>query len=342
MSDFDSSYDSGEDTSGENANESIDVSESEIAIDVGTEENGAIDISEDDNLEIEIPSGPIIGTEIATADENEKNSFANVGGSKGDNPGEIYVGDENNGKNATINIEGDQESKAVVVSAEENGEVKVETTIFEGEEKINEYLESLSEKDRAKQIEALSKMTEDERSVYAENLENEPQITATMEEIAQNNGAELAGLEYRVKTPSSAYGKMYDRDEPTDIKDMNDIIRYTEIYTGDNLAEGANASLQELESRGFEVVSVKNTWDVENATYRGINTVVRDPSGQTFELQFHTQESFDLKNGELHELYEERRTMADDDPRAIEIDEKMIELSSKLERPKNVHEVKKI
>lgn len=53
-----------------------------------------------------------------------------------------------------------------------------------------------------------------------------------------------------------------------------------------------------------------------------------------------TQESFDLKNGELHSLYEQRRTMADDDPRAADLDDRMSELSSQLERPDNIDEVK--
>lgn len=47
-----------------------------------------------------------------------------------------------------------------------------------------------------------------------------------------------------------------------------------------------------------------------------------------------------LKNGELHSLYEQRRTMADDDPRAADLDDRMSELSSQLERPDNIDEVK--
>ena len=198
----------------------------------------------------------------------------------------------------------------------------------------------LSEESKAKQYEALDKMPEEEKKAYFDIIEKEPKITADVQDVANKNGAELQGLEYRVKTPSSTYEKMHEREEGMDIGEMKDVIRYTEIYPPDKLAEGTNASLKDFESRGYTVDRVKNTWDDENTSYRGINANLTSPDGQTFEVQFHTQESFDLKNGELHSLYEQRRTMADDDPRAVELDDRMSELSSKLERPNGIDEVK--
>lgn len=319
MTDFDSSYDSGGETTGENSYDSVDIGNDGVEVDTNVEV--------ENDVEVTIPSGPEVGTEIDIAKETDSS---------------IPIGDSNIDKSVIVDVDESGVSKSIEVNTEQVGKDTIGKNNFEGEEKINEYLDSLSEEAKGKQIEALGKMSIEERAVYAKNIENEPRITNAMKEVAQNNGAELQGLEYRIKTPSSTYEKMHDYDNATDIKDMNDIIRYTEIYSLDKLAEGTNASLEDLKSRGFEVERVKNTWDQENATYRGINVVLKDPEGQTFELQFHTQESFDLKNGELHELYEERRKLADDDPRAVEIDEKMIELSSKLERPKNIDEVKNI
>lgn len=368
MADFDSSYDSGGETTGENSYDSVDISENGAEVDIDSSVESSVDVSGENSIEVTIPSGPEVGTEIDIANETETNSFISIGDSNIDNPGKVNIGDSNGDKpgevsidessignpgevsidetnadiNAIVNVDESNVSKSIEVNTEQDGKDAIGKNNFEGEEKINEYLDSLTEEEKGKQIEALGKMSIEERAVYAKNLENEPRITSTMKEVAQNNGAELQGLEYRIKTPSSTYEKMQEREDAMDIKDMNDIIRYTEIYSADKLAEGTNASLEDLKSRGFEVDRVKNTWDQENAAYRGINVVLKDPEGQTFELQFHTQESFDLKNGELHKLYEERRTMADDDPRAVEIDEKMTELSSKLERPKNIDEVKNI
>jgi len=217
--------------------------------------------------------------------------------------------------------------------------------INEVEEKPSERdlpacFDGLSEASKQKQSEALDKMSDEERKAYFSIIEKEPAITADVQDVADKNGGELQGLEYRVKTPSSTYEKLHERGADTKMEDMKDVIRYTEIYPPDELADGTNASLQDFESRGYTVDRVKNTWDEENATYRGINATLTSPDGQTFEVQFHTQESFDLKNGELHSLYEERRTMADDNPKAIELDDRMSELSSKLERPSHIDEVK--
>lgn len=217
-----------------------------------------------------------------------------------------------------------------------NKKVEVETP----KKELPDCFDGLSEESKSKQYEALDKMTDEERKAYFDIVEKEPAITADVQDVADKNSAELQGLEYRVKTPSSTYEKMHEREEGTEIGEMKDVIRYTEIYPPDKLAEGTNASLSDFESRGYTVDRVKNTWDDENTAYRGINANLTSPDGQTFEVQFHTQESFELKNGELHSLYEERRTMADDDPRAAELDDRMSELSSKLERPDNVDEVK--
>ncbi len=213
------------------------------------------------------------------------------------------------------------------------------------DEKIKELpscFDHLDDSKKTKELAALNKMTPEERKAYYDILEKEPSITAEVKSVAENNGAkELAGLEDRAKTPSSVLEKKYERGKSVEIEDMKDVIRYTEIYDGGDLAEGTNASLSDFESRGYTVEKVTNTWDNKNATYRGINTTLVSPDGQRFEVQFHTKESFDLKNGELHSLYEERRTLSHDDPRAIELDDKMAELSAKLERPENIDEVKK-
>lgn len=368
MDDFDNSYDSGEETTGENSNDSFDISESGTEVDIDAGEELSVDISGGNNVEVAIPSGLKTGADIDIANTTEENPFISIDGSDIDNPegksgadsngnkygeteidepnskntDEVIIEETNVDKNAIVNVDESNALKSTENNAEQDDKNTVEKEILKGEETINEYLDSLPEEARGKQTEALGKMSTEDRIVYAKNLENEPCITKTMKEVAQDNKAELQGLEYRIKTPSSTYEKMKEREDGTDIKDMNDIIRYTEIYSADKLSEGINASLEDLKSRGFEVEKVKNTWVQENAVYRGVNVVLTDPEGQTFELQFHTQESFDLKNGELHKLYEERRTMADDDPRAVEIDEKMTELSSKLERPKNIDEVKNI
>jgi len=57
-------------------------------------------------------------------------------------------------------------------------------------------------------------------------------------------------------------------------------------------------------------VNVKNTW-IRGADYNGINCQVFDPEiGQWFEVQFHTDESFNIKQG-IRSIYEEARKATD-------------------------------
>jgi hypothetical protein len=92
---------------------------------------------------------------------------------------------------------------------------------------------------------------------------------------------------------------------------------------------------------GYNTVKVKNSWLDKDNPYNGINTIIQAPNGQKFELQYHTPESFGLKNGKLHELYEKQRVITDKDSEEyIDLTDKMFELSDKLAMPINIERVK--
>ena len=198
-----------------------------------------------------------------------------------------------------------------------------------------------SETPKVHDVDVLSKMSDEERKAYSDIIAKEPAITNDVKSVAELSGGELQGLEHRLKTPSSVYEKLHERGESVTMGDLNDVIRYTEIHSQDSLANGTNISLNEYATKGYSVDKVKNSWLDEDATYRGINATLTSPDGQSFEVQYHTQESFDLKNGELHTLYNERRVLPDDNERAIELDAKMREMSSKLTVPSNIESVNK-
>lgn len=205
--------------------------------------------------------------------------------------------------------------------------------------KLPGVFDNLSEESKLKQLESLKKMSDSEREMYFKIANNEPEITLKVQEITAKAGGNLEGLEFRLKTPSSTYEKIYLREESTPISEMNDVIRYTEIFEPGKLAEGANLSLKEFEANGYTIAKVKNTWCDPSRSYKGINTTIVSPEGQAFELQFHTMESFDLKNGELHSLYEQYRVLPANDPMKIQLNDKMFELSGKLQVPDNINEV---
>ena len=95
---------------------------------------------------------------------------------------------------------------------------------------------------------------------------------------------------------------------------MKDVIRYTVICPPDKLTDGAHTILHSFKKEGYTLKRLKNTWDEKDATYRGININLVNPTGHIFELQVHTSESFELKNGELHAFYERKRKIRDKTP----------------------------
>lgn len=178
---------------------------------------------------------------------------------------------------------------------------------------------------------------------YDNAINNEPLITSSVKSVAKNADMNTYGLEHRLKSKDSYLQKIrteYKSDGNT--YEVKDIIRYTlGTENPDGLVEKMNASIDDFSEMGYNTTVLKNTWkDVKNP-YKGINTTVVAPNGQKFEIQYHTKESFDLKNGEMHKLYEQARLIADkDSAEYLELQDKMFELSDTLTVPNGVERVK--
>ncbi|MCS0604169.1 hypothetical protein NX794_23570 [Streptomyces sp. LP11] len=89
---------------------------------------------------------------------------------------------------------------------------------------------------------------------------------------------------------------------------VNDLNRYTLTFEPENYAQATQETYGRLKALGYEPVpgSEKNTW--QDPAYKGINTTwQQQESGQRFELQFHTPDSFQAKT-DNHELYEIARS----------------------------------
>ncbi|HHG8199654.1 TPA: minor capsid protein [Streptococcus pneumoniae] len=170
----------------------------------------------------------------------------------------------------------------------------------------------------------------------------EPKITSDMQRIAGEN--KLAGLEFRKKTVESLSRKIIADSLVENISlskavsKINDALRYTTIFDSDTFTEEYLKMKQNLIAEGYKIVKVKNTWLVDGP-YKGVNTVV-EKDGINFEMQYHTQESFDLKNGSLHELYEKYRDTNTSDLERMKLFKEMLDLSNGLEIPKNIERVK--
>lgn len=95
-----------------------------------------------------------------------------------------------------------------------------------------------------------------------------------------------------------------------------------------------------LPNEGYNTIVVKNYWNAPNNPYNGVNTFVKSPSGQIFELQYHTPESFEVKNGKMHKLYEEWRVLPDEEPQKEALQAEMMRLSQTMQMPPGIEGVK--
>ncbi|KJK43434.1 hypothetical protein UK23_33230 [Lentzea aerocolonigenes] len=127
-------------------------------------------------------------------------------------------------------------------------------------------------------------------------------------------GARLLGLRHEFKGPDRLKEKVaekieYDNLEHAEavIREVPDAIRYTFCLRNNDYTAGVRAMMDDLVSAGFTPVKILNFWDKDQRAYLGVNTRWRDPhSGLVFEVQFHTPETWLVKNV-THDAYENRQ-----------------------------------
>jgi hypothetical protein len=86
------------------------------------------------------------------------------------------------------------------------------------------------------------------------------------------------------------------------VASIGDGIRYTVILDFDYYTAGVTAGHAQLIDAGYERIETKPSWDSDQ--YKGVNSQWREPSdGVLFEVQFHTEESWDAKQ-KTHAAYE--------------------------------------
>lgn len=168
----------------------------------------------------------------------------------------------------------------------------------------------------------------------------EPKITADINNIATKAGGKLVGLENRLKSSYSIKRKIEDEvsdgfSKSLSLNKIRDAIRYTTVFKENDFVTRYKAMQYLLAIEGYKTIVVKNTWKNDSA-YKGVNTFIQNEDGDVFEMQYHTQQSFDVKNGLLHKLYEKFR-----DPKTpINEKEKLLlemrKLSSKIKVPEGV------
>jgi hypothetical protein len=147
-------------------------------------------------------------------------------------------------------------------------------------------------------------------------IKDESIITSTIDDFVRQNQGSLTGLLHRIKTVDSLERKISETSEELEIsskqaaESIKDSLRYTVLYGPKGMFKKAETVTRKLENSGFELIDKPKNMFLrrgEDLDYYGYHTWFRHKeTGQVFELQFHTQETFDLKE-RIHNLYEEAR-----------------------------------
>ena len=175
----------------------------------------------------------------------------------------------------------------------------------------------------------------------------EPELTRELSKLAAERGGTLKGLDHRIKTVESLLRKIAadteeenralldalaveettdaDRAALADGVDtaaiaytVKDALRYTVVFPTKVYTESVYKLKEKLKTLGYDAYQEKNYWGVGD-NYQGINDVFISPvklgtEGDAhfkFEVQMHTPESFALKKGLGHRLYEKFRVERD-------------------------------
>lgn len=172
----------------------------------------------------------------------------------------------------------------------------------------------------------------------------ELKITDDLKTIASANDSELANLQYRFKSveslarkiESDAIEKEISFEEAADL--ITDKLRYTIVSKNDQFTDNYFKTVNKLKKKGYKVIRIKNTFK-DGATYKGVNTLVKNNNGVIFELQYHTNESLQLKENELHKLYEKQRLLPKSSKEYNDLKKEMINISSRIKNPKGVESI---
>lgn len=174
----------------------------------------------------------------------------------------------------------------------------------------------------------------------------EPALTQAIQGTTEQLGGQMLGLENRLKTADSLKRKIANDAQALSVSPekaagrIADAVRYTASFEPDKLVAGVEAVLARLQQEGSVVVKLKNTWLDPSSSYKGINVQLRSPSGEPFELQFHTPGSFRAKEMETHAIYERMRLLERGSDEWNRLNEEQLAVARRLEVPKDIERIR--
>lgn len=153
--------------------------------------------------------------------------------------------------------------------------------------------------------------------LHATAQQIEPEITGTLSTIAKSVGGQMEGLDFRFKSLDGILEKVNRKVRQSNgavtpeqaVGKIADALRYTMTFGSENHSQKLAKVLSQMNQAGYHITSgdIENSWRRGDA-YNGVNGVFTHPSGMKVEIQFHTPESWNMKQNVNHGAYEQLRT----------------------------------
>jgi hypothetical protein len=125
-------------------------------------------------------------------------------------------------------------------------------------------------------------------------VSTEPRITATVLAALSRDSSPYQ-LESRVKSPESLARKLQDLQRSRSYRPPEDLLRYTALTElPDTLVNAARHTADKLNQAGWRVTYAMQSY-TEGSRYKGIHTLLKTPTGDRVEVQFHSAASAKIK-----------------------------------------------
>ncbi len=136
----------------------------------------------------------------------------------------------------------------------------------------------------------------------------ESEITPMLRTIVHAVDARLVGLGHRLKSSDSLREKLKQlvAHKHLSLEDavplVNDALRYSVALPSQSFAAGCRRIQAALDEQGHARVKLVNHFTRASEPFSAVNVTLRDPEGHLWEVQFHTPQTFGLKE-HFHDLY---------------------------------------
>ncbi|MBP2449648.1 shikimate kinase/glutaredoxin-related protein [Rhizobium leguminosarum] len=152
------------------------------------------------------------------------------------------------------------------------------------------------------------------KSLLTRARDMEPVVTEMLNRAAKPYGGRLVGTLHQLKSLGSLKEKLEQQmalkkqtlEEAT--AGVNDALRYSVALNPEDFTVGLRGVLALLDDQGHVRVKSTNTFTKPRPAFKAVNVTLRSPKGALWEIQFHTPQTFEIKE-QFHDRYKRNHAL---------------------------------